>query len=69
MTDPTPATPDPTPDPKDVCECGDFRDDHRDGKGACRFGDAHPTATKGRGGYCSRFVLSRRAARASDGGR
>lgn len=45
-------------DPKDVCVCGDYREHHRDGKGACRFGDAHPTATKGRGGYCSRFVLS-----------
>lgn len=46
-------------DPKDVCVCGDYRDQHKDGSGVCVFsvgnrGDGHFGA-----GRCERFRLSK----------
>lgn len=44
--------------PLDICYCGDFRKDHKDGTGACIFsggwrGDGHSGA-----GRCDRFVFA-----------
>lgn len=51
----------PNDDPLDLCFCGDYRRDHKDGKGACIFsvgsrGDGHFGS-----GYCDAFRLHRRA--------
>jgi hypothetical protein len=44
--------------PLDICYCGDYRKDHQDGTGACKFsggwrGDGHNGA-----GRCDRFVFA-----------
>lgn len=45
----------------DTCECGDYREDHKDGHGICifsanaRVGDGHFGA-----GKCEKFRLARR---------
>lgn len=44
----------------DTCECGDYRCDHIDGTGRCKFsidsrGDGH-----GGSGWCDQFRLDRR---------
>lgn len=46
--------------PVDVCYCGDYRKDHKDGSGVCIFtvnarGDGHHGA-----GRCDKFVLASR---------
>lgn len=46
--------------PLDTCECGDYRGDHVDGHGRCKFsvgawGDGHSGA-----GRCDQFRLSQR---------
>ena len=46
-------------DPLDVCECGDFRLDHKGGKGACIFN--HPADLTHGYKDCLNFRLALRA--------
>ena len=41
------------PDPYDVCECGDYRGDHKGGKGECFFNA--PDGGHGGAPKCNRF--------------
>jgi len=47
-------------DPRDECECGDFREDHKDGGGPCRYNSNEFDLSHG-GGNCMEFRLFGRA--------
>jgi hypothetical protein len=51
-----------TEHPKDVCECGDYRYQHEDGTGPCKFNEHrdHGGATHGFIG-CYKFRLTEKA--------
>jgi len=52
--------------PRDECECGDWREDHKSGTGACRYNGRGFDMCHG-GMDCMKFRLAARALQSSEG--